>query len=92
MKRPPMWIHLKIQGRNKKFNFWLPLFLILLLPLLVLILLSPLILVAIIILWPSGWGKWALLVLRDAFGVICSLRGLRIDIRGHHQCVYISIV
>ena len=92
MKRPPMWIHMRIQGENKGFGLWLPLFLLLLVPLSVLIILSPLMLVAVLILWPSGWGKWALLVLRAVFGILCSLHGLRIDIQGRNQCVYISVV
>ena len=92
MKRPPIWIHLKIQGEHKGFSLWLPLFLLLLVPLSVLIILSPLMLVAILILWPSGWGKWVLLVLRAAFGILCSLHGLRIDIQGRNQCVYISVI
>ena len=60
--------------------------------LLVLIILSPLILVAVLILWPSGWGKRALLVLGVAYGVLCSLHNLRVDIQGRHQCVYISVI
>jgi uncharacterized membrane protein YqjE len=92
MNRPPTWMHIKIQGEHRRFGLWLPLFLLLPLALVVLIILSPLILVAVIILWPSGRGKWALLVLRAAFLVFCSLRGLRIDIQGHRQNVYISVV
>jgi hypothetical protein len=92
MKRPPMLMHLEVQGENKRFGLWLPLFLLLPLALLVLIILSPLILIAVLILWPSGWGKWALLVIRAAFGILCSLHGLRVDIQDRHQCVYISVV
>jgi len=92
MKRPPMLMRVKIQGENRGFGLWLPLLLLLPLALAVLIILSPLILLAVLILWPSGWGKRALLVLSTAFGVFCSLRGLRVDIQGRYQCVYISIV
>ena len=92
MKRPPLWMHVKIQGEDRRFGLWLPLFLLLPLALVVLILLSPLILIAVLILWPSGRGKWALLVLRAAFGIFCSLRGLRVDIQSRHQSVYISVV
>ena len=92
MKRPPMLMHLEIQGEDKRCGLWLPFFLMLPLALLVLIVLSPLILVAVLILWPSGWGKWALLVIRVTFGVLCSLHGLRVDIQGRHQCVSISVV
>ena len=92
MNRPPTWMHIKVQGERRGFGLWLPLFLLLPLALVVLIILSPLILIGIIMLWPSGRGKWALLVLRAAFPVFCSLRGLRIDIQSRHQSVYISVV
>ena len=92
MNRPPTWMHIRIQGNRKGFGLWLPLFLLLPLALVVLIILSPLILIAVIVLWPSGKGIWALHVLRAAFRVFCSLRGLRIDIQSRHQSVYISVV
>lgn len=92
MKRPPMLMHVKIQGENRGFGLWLPLFLLLPLALVVFIILSPLILIAVLVLWPSGWGERALLVLKAAFEVFCSMRGLRVDIQGRHQYVYISVV
>ena len=92
MNRPPTWMFIKIQGEHRGFRLWLPLFLLLPLALVVLIILSPIILIGVIILWPSGMGERALFVLPAAFGVFCSLRGLRIDIQGHRQNVYISVV
>jgi hypothetical protein len=92
MKRPPMLMHMRIQGEEKGFGLWLPLFLLLPLALVVLIILSPLILIAVLVLWPSGWGKRALLVLTAASEVFCSMRGLRIDIQSGRQCVLISVV
>jgi len=92
MKRPPMLMRLKIQGEKKGFGLWLPLFLLLPLALIVFIILSPLILIAVLVLWPSGWGKRALLILRVAFEICCSMRGLRVDVQSGQQCVYISVV
>ena len=92
MKRPPMLMHLKIQGEEKGFGLWLPLFLLPPLVLVVLIILSPLILIAILVLWPRGWGKRALLVLWTALEIFCSMRGLKVDIRNHQQYVFISVV
>jgi hypothetical protein len=92
MNRPPTWMRIEVQGKRRGFGLWLPLFLLLPLALVVLIILSPLILIAVLVLLPSGRGIWALRVLRAAFGVFCSLRGLRIDIQGRHQSVYISVV
>jgi len=92
MKRPPMLMHMRIQGERRGFGLWLPLFLLLPLALVVFIILSPLILVAAIILWPSGWGKRALYTLRAALEVFWSMRGLKVDVRSGRQCVSISVV
>jgi hypothetical protein len=92
MNRPPTWMHIKIQGEHRRFGLWLPLFLLLPLALVVLIILSPLILIAVLVLLLSGRGIWALRVLRAAFRVFCSLRGLKVDIQGRHQSLYISVV
>ena len=92
MKRPPILMHLRIRGEEKGFGLWLPLFLLLPLALVVFIILSPLILIAVLILWPSGWGKRALLVLRAAGEIFCSMRGLKVDVQSGDQCIYISVV
>jgi len=91
MNRPPVWIKIKIQGERGGFRLWLPLFLLLPLALVIFIILSPLILIAVIILWTSGWGKWALSILRAAYNMLCALRGLKVDIQGRRETVYISI-
>ena len=41
MKRPPMLMHMRIQGERGGFGLWLPLFLLLPLALVVFIILSP---------------------------------------------------
>ena len=92
MRRPPMLMHVKVRGEERGFGLWLPLFLLLPLALVVFIILSPLILIAVLVLWPSGWGKRALLVLKGTFEVFCSMRGLRVDVQSNNQCVYISVV
>ena len=92
MKRPPMLMHMRIEGERRAFGLWLPLFLLLPLALVVFIILSPLILVAAIILWPSGWGERALFTLRAALEVFWSMRGLSVDVHIGRQCVSISIV
>ena len=92
MKRPPMLMHVKIRGQEKGFGFWLPLFLLLPLALVVFIILSPLILIAVLILWPSDWGKRAVLVLKTTFEVFSSLHGLRVDFQSNNKCLYISVV
>ena len=92
MKRPPMLMHVKVRGESRGLGLWLPLFLLIPLALTVFIILSPLILIAVIVLWPSGWGKRALLVLWTALEIFCSIRGLKVDIRNRQQYVLISVV
>jgi len=92
MNRPPMLMHLKIIGENANFGLWLPLFLLIPLALAVLIILSPLILIGVLALWPSGWGKKAVLALWAAIVSFCSLRGLKVDVQNRRESVYISVV
>ncbi|MCJ7604522.1 MAG: hypothetical protein MUO19_00620 [Dehalococcoidales bacterium] len=94
MNRPPLLMNVRIRGENSRYGFFLPLPLFLLLPLalVILIILSPLILIGIVVLWPSGWGKRALLSLGAAMGVYCAIRGLKVDIRGSQQIVKISVI
>lgn len=92
MKRPPMLMHLRIERERRGFGLWLPLFLLLPLALVAFIILSPLILVATIVLWPSGWGKRALLTLRASVDIFCSMRGLGIDVHSDRQSVSMAVV
>jgi len=92
MRRPPMLMHMRIEGDKGGFGLWLPLFLLLPLALVVFILLSPLILLTAIVLWPSGWGERTLSIPGAATGVFWSMRGLEVDVRSGHQCVAISII
>ena len=92
MKRPPMLMHLRFQGEYRGFGLWLPLFLLLPLALVVFIILSPLILIAVLALWPSGWGKRAVLTLKASCEIFWSMRGLKVDIQSRNQYVYISVI
>ncbi len=92
MKRPPVLMHIRIQAERRAIGLWLPLFLLLPLALVVFIILSPLILVATIVLWPSGWGKRALLTLRASVDIFCSMRGLCINVHSGRQSVSVSVV
>ena len=92
MKRPPILMRLRIQGEERGFNLWLPLFLLLPLALVVFIVLSPLILIAVMVVWPSGWGKSAMLILRFAVEALCSMRGLKVDVKSGEQWIYISVI
>ena len=92
MKRPPMLMHMRIQGEQRGFGLWLPLFLLLPLALVVFIILSPLILVSVLVLWPTGWGKRALLISKAALEMFWEMRGLKVDVRKGRQIVSFSMV
>lgn len=105
MKRPPMLVRVQIRGEERKFRLWLPLFLLVPLAVLLLIILSPVILVAIVIVRVTGRGRrlWSaagtslsilcsLRGIRAAFDVLCSMPGLRIDVRNSKEHVYVSII
>jgi hypothetical protein len=92
MIRPPVWMRLQICEKNRRIGLWLPLFLLWPVALALLIILSPLILIAVLVLWPTGWGEWVLKILGAAGRIVCSLRGLRVDIQNQYQTVYISVV
>ncbi len=92
MNWPPLWVHVKIKNKDRHFGFWVPLFLFLLIGLVFFIALLPLILIGILILWPSGWGRRIAETLKTVYEVVCSIRGLKVDIQGRNEIVYISIV
>jgi hypothetical protein len=92
MKRPPMLMHVKIRGERRRFGLWIPLFLLLPLALAVFIIVSPLILIAILVFWPSGWRERGLRIFGAAFEVLCSMRGIKVDVQGDHHYIYISAV
>ena len=105
MKRPPMLMRVQVRGKESGFGLWLPLFLLLPLVLVLLIILSPVIVIAIIILrrrqrldWLPAIARTCLSILcsarrmRAAFGVICSMSGLRVDVSSDNERVYVSVV
>jgi hypothetical protein len=105
MKRPPMLIRVQIRGEERGFGLWLPLFLLLPLVLVLLIILSPVMVIAIIILGrgrrldrlpPIARTCLSILCsvrrMRAAFGVICSMPGLRIDVGNGNERVYVSVI
>jgi hypothetical protein len=103
MKRPPLLIGVRCRGEDGTFPIWLPLFLLLPLALALLIAFSPLILAAIIVFRVRG--RQLSPVIRSAFGMLCSVRfiraawdvlcsmpGLRVDVRSGTDRVYVSVI
>ncbi len=95
MNRPPMLMHIKIRNQKTKFGIWIPIILLLLIALVVLIALSPLIILALIIMLMIGWERWArltVLAIWAAFVSVWSMRGLKVDVQGRNEMVYISVI
>jgi hypothetical protein len=95
MNWPPMLMHVEIKGKKHDFGLWLPLFLLLPLALVVMIIVSPFILIAILILFATGQGRWVwwgLRCVKVAILSLCSLRGLKLDIQKGDEYVFISVV
>lgn len=105
MKRPPMLMRVRIDGRERNFLLWLPLFLLLPVVLVLLIILSPLILIAIVILRLRGRERQlsptaevfvrvfcSVRGIKAAIDLLCSMPGLRVDIYNHSERIYVSVV
>ena len=94
MMFPPLLMNVRVREDNDRFGIFVPLPLFLLLPiaLVIFIILSPLILVAAIVTWPSGWGRAGLQALWAACGIYCSIRGLKVDIRGPQTLVKVTVI
>jgi hypothetical protein len=92
MNWPPMWAHIKIKGKHHGFGFWVPIFLFLLLALVFFIAFLPLILLVILILWPTGWGRWMTMAIKTGYIMLCSIRGLKMDIQRPNETIYITVV
>ena len=105
MKRPPLFLRIRIQEKRALPGCWLPLFLIVPLAVALLVVLSPVILVAYLILRLEGRLERLPPGLRATFGVLCSIRriraacdlfcstpGLRVDVSGRNERVNISVV
>ena len=92
MKWPPMLAYVKIKGKKHGFGFWVPLFLFALIALVFFIAFLPLVLLVVLILWPTGWGRWMVEAIKTGYIMFCSTRGLKVDIQGPHETIYVTIV
>ena len=89
---PPMWAYVKIKGSDHRFGFWLPLFLGFLILGALFLAFLPLVLLVVIILWPIGWGRWLIEAIKTGYIVLCSLKGLKVDIQNQKDIIYVNIV
>jgi len=92
MIRPPLIMKFRIKGDRPRFGCWLPLFLLLPLLLLFFVLLLPLFIIVVLVLWPLGWGRTALMAVPALFQVLSALRGLKVQIKDGVNQVDISVI
>jgi len=90
MTWPPVFLVFRIGGPRRRFGCWLPFVLIWLPALILALALSPLIAVLSILLWPSGYGRTVLRAGPAFYSLFSALRGLKVDVRGKRETVYIS--
>jgi hypothetical protein len=89
MSIPPTLMRLKIRNERHNINLWLPMFLGWLILLVLAIAFSPLAVILIIILWPSGWGKFILTAPFHIYRILCDLQDMEVDIKNEQETVLI---
>ena len=91
MIRPPSFLRVRIRHHDRRFGFWLPLFLAWPPIFVVGLALLPFFLVLAIVLWPFGRARPFLLIWPLLFRLLCALRGLVIDVESPSKQVSIGI-
>jgi hypothetical protein len=92
----PLMIKLNIKRKDhdgrEGLNLWLPLFLIWLIALPLILLLIPVILLAALILWPTGKGRYILFLYIAIFGLIWHMSGVKIDIQSNKKTICLNLI
>ncbi len=91
MTLPPSILRLQLRGPQRRIRLWLPLFLLWPPLAIVGLILAPLVLLAAVVLWPRGWGRPVLMAGPALVRLVFALRGLKIEVDGPEQTVFISI-
>lgn len=85
----PLMLHLFIKKKDRRgFNIWFPFFLVWLIALPLLLIFAPVFLLAALIIWPTGKGKYVLFLYLIIFNLIWHMSGLKIDIESKDSTVY----
>jgi len=90
MNLPPLLMSIRIRDEKEKFRLYLPIPLILLLP--IFVLLIPVLLIAAIVLCFKGWGLVGFKALWYVYNLFCAIRGTKIEVESPKETVKISIV
>ena len=89
MSAPPLVARLQVYDEERDFDVWLPLFLAWIILLAFAIALSPIAIFLILVLWPTGWGKFLLLLPVNVYRCVRDLKDLRIDVKNERRSVLI---
>ncbi len=85
MNMPPLLMGMKLVEKRNRINLWIPLFLVWIFAGLLGLALSPLFVLLVVILWPTGWGKFLWQAGPRLYSVLCALKGLEVNIKGRDQ-------
>jgi hypothetical protein len=85
MKIPPCLMRLRLTDSKHRFNLWIPLSFVWIIAGLLALALSPLIFLLVLLLWPTGWGKFLWHLGPRFYDLICALKGLEVDVRSKDQ-------
>jgi hypothetical protein len=88
----PMLMRLKISRHPHRYGVLLPVFLVWILLFALLAVLFPFVLIAALVTWRSGQGKWLLLTYPLLFSVLFHLSGLHIEVEHPEQNILVAFL
>ena len=91
MLLPPALLRVRVQGVESRKRLWLPVFLLWPFVVLMTALAMPVCALIAALYWRRGLGRPVLFAVPSLLYLVCTLRGLRLDVRGSGSRVFISI-
>jgi hypothetical protein len=88
----PMLMRLKVGRNPNKYGVLLPVFLVWILLFALMIVLFPFVLIAALLIWRSGQGKWLLMTYPLLISVLFHLSGLHIEVEHPDENILIAFL
>jgi len=88
----PMLMRLKVSRNPNRYGVLLPVFLVWILLFALMIVLLPFVLIAALVTWKSGQGKWLLMTYPLLVSVLFHLSGLHIEIEQPEQNILVAFL
>jgi hypothetical protein len=88
----PMLMRLKVSRNPDKYGVLLPVFLVWILLFALMIVLFPFVLIAALLTWRRGQGKWLLMTYPLLISVLCHLSGLHIEVEQPDENILIAFL